>query len=91
MPKSFYIIYIKSKPGVMHSQVETKMNAAVDWFRINNDFYVVYTTSDEEKWQARLLPLVNPNGSLFVCKLDTTHYGGWLTEDFWKWFQGKII
>lgn len=85
-----YHIYITPKTGVTREQVEEKLNLAVDWFRYHDRCYVVQTTSDENKWQTRLLPLVEPGGSLFVCKLEPSHYHGFIRKDFWEWFQPKI-
>ncbi len=85
----FLHIYIYPKKGVTREQVETKLNLAVDWFRYYANNYVVYTTSDVAKWQARLVDFVKPDGSLFICRLDSTKSQGWMTKDFWEWLQKK--
>jgi hypothetical protein len=84
-----YHIYVSPKAGVTQEQVEKKLNQAVDWYRYNQGSYVVFTTSDEDKWFARLAPLVKPEGYLFICKFDPSHRHGWMAESFWKWFQEK--
>lgn len=85
----FLHIYIYPKSGVTREQVEAKMNAAVDWFRYYANSYVVYTTSDADKWQSRLLDIVKPDGSLFICKIDVTKTQGWMTKQFWEWLRKK--
>ena len=85
----FYHVFIRPKKGVSIAEVEEQMNLAVDWFRCTPNEWVLYTTSDEERWQVRLKPLVNPDGSLFICRLDIRHYNGWMTQDFWKWIDKR--
>ena len=87
---AFYHIYITPQTGVTRAKVEEQLNLAKDWFRYHERCYVVETTSDELKWQARLLPLVQPTGHLFICKLDFTHYEGFMNQAFWDWIRPKL-
>lgn len=84
---SFLHIYITPKNGVTREQVEEKLNKAVDWFRYYANVYIVYTTSDVDTWMKRLKEIVEPDGSLFICKLDLKSRNGWMTKDFWDWVQ----
>jgi hypothetical protein len=84
---SFFHIYISPKNGVTREQVEEKLNKALDWFRYYANVYVVYTTSDVDTWMKRLKELAEPDGSLFICKLDVKTRNGWMTTDFWDWLQ----
>ncbi len=83
----FYHMYIRHKGGVTADQVEEKMDLASDWFRHTASEWVLYTTSDANVWQARLLPLVEPDGSLFICRLDIGRYNGWMPQSFWDWIE----
>jgi hypothetical protein len=83
----FYIVYIDPIAGTAASSVEEQMNLSVDWYRIKDNIWVLYTTSDEDKWYSRLSPLVKDSGRLFICKLDTTKRQGWMNKDFWKWLR----
>jgi len=86
----FYHIFIEPKAGVTREQVEEKMNLALDWFRCNSNVWVLYTTSDKNKLQTRLKPLVKPKGSLFICKLDIYKRNGFMTQKFWDWINKNI-
>ncbi|MCK4842204.1 MAG: hypothetical protein KAT04_10030 [Methylococcales bacterium] len=86
---SYYSIYISTKKGIDADKVEDKMDLALDWFRLNTSYWVVYTSSDANKWQERLQPLVEPGGNLFICRLDTTDRQGWISKEFWKWLKEK--
>jgi hypothetical protein len=80
-------IYINPKTDVSNDKVETQINLAVDWFRYASDSYVVYTTSDIEKWMGRLKPLVEPGGRLLIFEIKVNRRNGWMTEDFWEWLK----
>ena len=83
----FLHIYIDRMPNVTRDQVEEKMNLAKDWFRYHDKVYIIYTTSDVDKWHARLGDLVKPDGSLFICRLDITDRNGWMKKNFWEWLK----
>ena len=80
-------IYINPKEGVSNEKVETQMNLAVDWYRYVSDSYVVYTTSDLEKWQGRLQPLIEPDGRLLIFEIKVNSRNGWMPQDFWDWLN----
>ena len=84
---NFYIIYIKRKKEITYESVKEKMDLSVDWYRINEQLFVLYTTSDAEKWYSRLSPFVKESGSLFVSKLNTNDRQGWMVDEFWKWLR----
>lgn len=85
----FYMIYIDRDEDATYAQVEEKMNLAVDWYYIKTGLWLVYTTSDEEKWYSRLKPLTKPGGHVFICKLNVSHRQGWMKNSFWKWIRRK--
>jgi hypothetical protein len=83
----FYMIYLERDPSVSYEDVAEKMNLAIDWFRINPRVWIVYSTSDSEKWYQRLRKLAGESGSLFICKLDISDRQGWITSGFWDWIR----
>jgi hypothetical protein len=83
----FIHIYINPNIGTLKQDLENKLNLAIDWYRYDTGLYVVYTTSSVEKWQQRLLPLVNIDGRLFICELQITSKNGWMNKDFWDWIN----
>jgi hypothetical protein len=80
-------IYIQPRQGVTREQVEASLNGGLDWFRYRDGAYVVVTTSDQHTWQNRLQPHVEPDGFLFICKLDATNHQGWMDKKFWEWLH----
>lgn len=87
----FYMIYLERKEGITYEKVKTKIDLAVDWYRVREDLWIVYTTSDQQKWYSRLSPLVKDEGYLFICKLDTSMRQGWMSKAFWKFLKREKI
>jgi hypothetical protein len=82
-------IFINPKAGIAREDIEKKMNLAIDWYRYNDNAYIVYTTSDANKWQDRLLEFVKDEGGLFICELNTSNRSGFMTSSFWDWLEKK--
>jgi hypothetical protein len=86
---SLYHIYIEPRADVTLDQIKEKLNLAVDWYKYSKNCWVVETTSDAAKWQLRLKPLVEPDGSLLILKLDLAERQGWMSRKFWDWINDK--
>lgn len=86
---NLYHFFVARNPGVTREALQEVLNEAADWFRYHETCYVVETTESPQEWRKRLNPIVNPQGRLFICKFDETHYNGWMATDFWKWYQAK--
>ena len=82
----FLHIYIKPNTS-NKEELEKKLSLAIDWYRYDTGLYVVYTTSEVEKWQERLLTFVKDDGKLFICELQITNRNGWMNKDFWEWIK----
>ncbi|AOI64537.1 hypothetical protein WS51_12670 [Burkholderia territorii] len=89
MTAKLYHIYIQPKSGVSEETVKAKMNLSIDWYKYSDTCWVVKTTSDAAKWQARLKPLVEPDGSLLILRVDPTDRQGWIAKSFWAWLRGE--
>ena len=83
----FYMVYIRRSSNVALEDVEKKMDLAVDWYRIRESLWILYSTSNVEKLYQRLASLVKDSGSLFICKLDETERQGWMNKKFWDWIR----
>jgi hypothetical protein len=84
---NFYVIYLDRDPGMSVDDVNKVIDRALNWFRLSPKVWVVYTTSDAEKWYGRLKHLVKDEGNVFICKLDISERQGWMSREFWSWFQ----
>ncbi len=86
MPTSYQVSLI-TKAGIDSKQVEKKFNMALDWFRFNPTFWIIYTSKDAETWNRRLSVFVRPGGTLFICKLDVSDRKGLIPREFWEWLE----
>ncbi len=83
------MIYIDRDPDVSYEDVKKKMDLALDWYRITSQYWIVYTTSDSEKWYSRLSRFVANSGKLFICRLDLSERQGWMSREFWDWMRER--
>ncbi len=84
---SFYHVFLKPNAGVTEEQIKAKMDLALEWYKYSDFNWIVCTTSDAAKWQARLLPFAQPDGILLIMKLDPTSRQGWIAKSFWTWLK----
>jgi hypothetical protein len=85
---SFYLIYIERDASGSLEDVKAVIDRALDWYRLNSRVWIVYTTSDAERWYGRLKPLVTNKGNVFICRLDISERQGWISSEFWNWLHG---
>jgi hypothetical protein len=84
---NFYMVYIDRNKDVSYEKVEEKMDLSVDWYRIKENLWILYTTSDAEKWYKRLSPLAKNDGNILICELNINNRQGWMNKKFWKWVR----
>ena len=83
----YYMIFIDRNKDSNYENVKEKMNLAIDWYRIRENLWIVYTTSDQFKWYERLKNLVKNDGHVFICLLDIHQRQGWMKNKFWSWLK----
>ena len=86
---SYYHIML-SLPGILPTDpaVVKKLDLAVDWFRYAPNCWIVYTSSNAQKWYDRLKPLIELHGgNVFIAKLDLTDRQGWISKELWDWLR----
>lgn len=84
---NYFMIYIERKEGQTHNNVKKQMDLALDWYKVKEDLWVVWSTSTPEKWHERFGPVVKDSGSLFVCELNINNRQGWMAQSFWDWLK----
>ena len=85
----YYNIYLSPKPGVTREHIEEVLSISIDWMRYDDKCWVVYSTSNPEKWHARLKKFVHPDGFLWVVKLDIKGNFGFMPQPLWTWLAVK--
>ncbi|HEU0218026.1 MAG TPA: hypothetical protein VFQ90_15310 [Stellaceae bacterium] len=84
---NFYLLYLDRDPGVSLDDIKGTIDRALHWYRVNPRLWVLYTTSDAEKWYGRLKNFVKTEGNVFVCKLDISDRQGMMSREFWRWIH----
>ena len=87
MATHFFMIYIDRKKDITYEDVKEKMDRSLDWYRISDKQWIVYSSSDPETLYERLGPLVKETGNLFICQLEESNRQGWMPKDFWEWLR----
>ncbi len=85
----FYHVYLTPKPGVEIETIKKQFNLALDWFTYDRNNWVVYSNAPIQKLMTRFKPLVEPEGRLFICELNSANRNGWMNKDFWEWLKKK--
>lgn len=88
--RTFYYIFIEPNTNIKYAQIKKEMDKALDWFQISTNNWIVYSSSDIERWMQRLANYVKKDGSLFITKLDLSDNNGWMTIEFWEWLNKHL-
>lgn len=84
---TFYQVYLKPKSGVGYAEIREKMDLALDWYKYAENCWILKSMSTPEKLYTRLKTLVEPDGELFICKLDVSQSQGWMSKKLWAWLR----
>ena len=84
---TFLHIFVKPKPGVTEDQVKKTMDLSLDWYKYSDYCWVVKTSSDVAKWQARLQGFAEKGGNLLILTIDPSKRQGWMAKAFWDWLK----
>lgn len=49
--------------------------------------WIVRTPLNVQEISQRLMPLINNSDSIFISKVNNNTSRGWLSKDFWDWFN----
>jgi len=67
------------------AELKPIFDKAKDWYRYAPNCWIVWTTSEPQKWFERLKPHLGPNDNMFICALDASVRGGWMPKSAWDW------
>ncbi len=92
---NFYTIYIRPAKSITHKDIEAKMDKCIDWFRIDENNFIVYSSSPTDKLTARFSPLIkveengDSEGYLMIMRVNPLDslFGGWMPQELWDWLE----
>jgi hypothetical protein len=86
----FYVVMVNVNPGLTISDVQSALTPQLQWYRIANNVWVVYTNLGKDWLHTRLSSLATPSGALFISRLDATEHQGLMPQPFWDWLNARI-
>jgi len=82
-----YLVDMLLKEGVSRDEVEDVLEIALDWYRYKRTTWIVVTDLGAAALNEQLLPFAQPDGQLFICRLDVSERKGWMNREFWRWLR----
>jgi len=67
--------------------LDDAFDKGLDWVRYADSCYIVWTSSDVEKWYKRLKPFLKLGEHLFIVGIDIENRQGWLPKWVWEWIN----
>jgi hypothetical protein len=70
-----------------NSDLEAALDKALDWFRYAPNSWIVWTSSDADRWYSRLKRYVRSGDRMFICELNIRERSGWMPRSFWDFLR----
>ena len=83
--RNLYQITLMPNSDTKDLSIRRKMDEADEWFRFGGYYWIILTDKDADFWANELVGFCQPDGTLFICRLDATDRQGWMTKQFWDW------
>jgi len=89
MSKQYIHISFNWSGKTKAKELEPTFNSALDWIRYAPNCWIVWTSSDADKWFSRLKPHLGPQDNMLICQIDPDDCQGWLEQWVWDWLNKK--
>ena len=89
MSAQFMIITISNPRGIEGDEeaIKQTFEKALDWIQYSPGCFIVKTTSDVQKWYARLDKVLGHDYQYFICEINLSRRQGWLSKSVWEWIR----
>lgn len=88
--RSFVLVSLETKSSARASEFEASLNKAIDWIQIKENTWLVWTTSDAQRWYRRLKPKLKDGERVFICGIQPDNRSGWMPKAFWEFVRSKV-
>jgi hypothetical protein len=85
-PKFFHISFVFKDEPIIEG-LEPTFSKAKDWVRYSDTCWIVYTTSDAQRWYNRLKPNIGARDNVLVVRIDPLERQGRMPKFVWEWFR----
>ncbi len=87
MSAQFLHISLNFKQQIDQEALKKVFDKALDWAHYMPNCWIVYTSSDVNKWYERLQPFAGSHDSILIVKIDPTMKHGKLYRWVWDWLN----
>lgn len=82
--KYTYLLTINPQQIYSPDELKAKLDIAVDWVKLMPNVFLVFSTSDLDKWYSRLKPVLGDNQFFMAdTNIEYKKCTGWLYESTW--------
>ncbi|MFT8806202.1 MAG: hypothetical protein ABF876_12680 [Acetobacter aceti] len=91
MPKKLLMLAMSPKKGIVEtSDIHDALDRALDWLQISPNCWLLFTSSDSDKWFDRIKKITEKWGDNFlIMELNPHHRQGWLKSSVWDWINER--
>lgn len=86
----FCVSYDLNKSGQNYEGLWEEIKKSNGYYHIMDSTWWVHTAETAEQLNDRLRTRTDKNDSLFLSKVNSGQYAGWLTQDQWDWLKKHI-
>jgi hypothetical protein len=88
-----HVTFDNARPGLPITALEATFKPSLDWIRITNYLWILYSTTDLETWRDRIrsTPGVVPSDGFFMSEFSTyAQYTGYMNDETWDWINKHL-
>jgi len=67
--------------------IKKSFGKAIDWIHYMPNCWLVLTSSDPDRWYARLAPLLGDEDTLLICEIRAETVTGWIGKWIIEWIE----
>lgn len=85
------ITYDLNKPGQDYDLVHSAIKKLGDWRHPLESYWVVDTSVTLHRAYEMVKSVCDDSTHLFVARIHSGEYQGWLPKEFWDWMNGRTF
>jgi len=87
----FLLLTVNIKNETTQVKIIETINKSLDWAKVSEGSWLLWTTTDPKTWSDRIKKKVSPGETLFICEINHENRGGFMPQSFWKFIKSHTI
>jgi len=87
MPQRFIQITFDFKRQPDMAELNETLNKANDWITIAPNCWLLWTSSEADKWYSRVKKHLSDGDRVFICEVNIEDRSGWMPRKFWEFIR----